>query len=468
MKFLLRLALLCVALACALILAIPFALSTDYVQGMILKAVNRRLPGELAVESWNLSLVGQQQLQNLHYKDPDYRLSVDALSLTIDRSLLQLLRGEHVIPLVVDGKLVVDDPQAGPVELRELHAELQVEASGRKIVGELRGTPHFRGRDGSMLVQGSLENGMQHLDVTVSSFPVALLVAVTRRDDLKPLFGQTLDLKAGALLHKGQGSVSVTIDSVFSRWDLNAAVIDGVMTLNEPFRAELEVTPELSRSLLKNINPLLITALSAPEPIRITVDPDGFEVPLLPLELDRKRLKHMRMDRGVIEFGKVVVGNGGPVALIVGIFQSSDVSSSRTMETWFTPQYMTLKDGQLSLERMDILIHRSFHIGTWGTVDLLRDRVDLTLGISADTLSKRFGIRDLDPNYMLQTPLRGTTTAVNMDIAQTIARIATLRASASSQEESRLLGALLQVVTGQGADDPPAPAPTTKPFPWER
>ncbi len=282
------------------------------------------------------------------------------------------------------------------------------------------------------------------------------------QEQMAALFGDRLDFTAHADVRQGSGPVVANITAEHSKFDFNGRISNHILTLSKPMTGEIEVTPELSRTVLKNINPLLVTAVKGEQPVRLTVETHGVRIPTQSWDVSQ-----LSIGKATVEVGKVTLTNGGPLALIVGILQSGRLSGRDTMQSWFTPQYITIQNGQLTAERMDMLIADNFHLATWGNIDLPGDQIKMTLGIPAHTLAQNFGLKGMNPSHMMQVPIKGTLTNPKINVGKAVARIAAMRAGQSSGESGQILGGIFGMIGGGGAiSDGPAPPPTTNPLPW--
>lgn len=297
------------------------------------------------------------------------------------------------------------------------------------------------------------------LNAELKNVPPVLLGALAGfgsdyNSSLAALFGERLDSSIAVELSRGDGPVSCILDSVNSDARFKGRLLDGTLRLEETATASLFVTPELSRSVLKNVNPLLVTAVSAEEPIRVRLEPQGFSVQLLPFNIAKASF-----ERGVIEIGKLRMRQGGLLGLFLGLTSLPGVGNQQEVNAWFTPQYMSLSNGVANIKRMDCLIAEQFHLATWGTVDIVNDRVDMTSGIGGATLRRNFLVRNVRDDFLMQTRITGTTGNASIPTARILAQIATMTGGGGG------IGGILGNVIIGGAVAA-APEPTTQPFPW--
>ncbi len=294
------------------------------------------------------------------------------------------------------------------------------------------------------------------LDADLKAIPAPLLSALGGFDDqyneaIDALFGKQLNATAKAAIRNGTGTLAANLDSDNSDLKFDGRLENGVLLLNAPMTGTLFITRDLSRTVMKRINPILVTAVSANEPIRFTIEPEGFSLPVMPYDISKGN-----MQKATIELAKLLLDNGGPLGLLVGL--ASGQGSVKQMEVWFTPQYISMRNGVAKLERMDALAANAFHLCTWGTIDIPADRVDMTSGILGTTLRRSFGIQDVSDDYVLQTRMTGTTGNVEIPTTKLLAQIAAMKAGGG-------IGQIFGGVIGGGALQK-VPNPTTTPYPW--
>jgi len=257
------------------------------------------------------------------------------------------------------------------------------------------------------------------------------------------------------------GTIKAEVDGEHSRAKLKGRVEDGVLFLTDPLTGEMEVTETLSKLVLKDVNPLLITAVGGEEPIRLNVDPQGFAWPLLNFEKTQ-----VSIEKAQIDFGKIKCTNGGPVGAILSLLKAHKLSNEKFTTLWFTPQYLSMKEGVLKLERMDFLIADSFHLATWGKVDWPSNKVKMILALTSQTMRKAFGIK-IPKEEMFQISMKGTTGKISIDSTSTGARLAALIAEETTGPAGDIVGTILntqKLALGDGK----VPPPKTQPFPWEK
>jgi len=232
----------------------------------------------------------------------------------------------------------------------------------------------------------------------------------------------------------------------------------------------VQVTPDVSRFILDSANPLSISQIYADNPLTLQIDPQGFALPLFPFDLTQFTFSKAR-----IELGKIRCKNEGGLNFTLSLLKSKQFTNNRELLLWFAPMDLKLQKGILEIERTEILIADTFDIALWGHIDLVKDYVDMVLGLTANALQAAFPIPNLPNNYVLQIPMKGPTHKVVIDQTQATAKIALLLAwqqkilsevLKGKSPAGFLFGELLNKL-GPLPDFDKKPPPAKQPFPWE-
>lgn len=203
------------------------------------------------------------------------------------------------------------------------------------------------------------------------------------------------------------------------------------------------------------------TDADAQNPVHFTIDSEGFLLPLVPFSRDAIVIKSMK-----VEPGKQTCKNGKLLTLLLSFLKLS-LSGNQEVSVWFTPIFLELEKGIVQVKRADFLFADRFPLAIWGQADIVNNRLDMTLGISPETLSRAFLLISLDKTRFLQVPIRGSIDSPTFDTGRATAKIAALRLQQTWSVPTAILGTILNVASSVGADDPPTPPPTTTPFPWD-
>lgn len=296
------------------------------------------------------------------------------------------------------------------------------------------------------------------LQLPVTMFCTIACFEPSMQDKVAALAGRTLDVEVKVELKHMEGPVYAELKGENGFVKLDGKLTDDIFTLNKPFVAKVKVTPELGKAVLQDIVPFLNEVLGADKPLEITIDPSGFSVPVKTFNVNRLQIGSASLDMGKMSFS----GNG-ELGKILSLFSKS---ASNTLSVWFTPLYVSMDSGVVNVQRTDLLITGHYPIAVWGKVDLPGDKVNMIIGLTAQALKYSFKIGNLDKDYVMQIPFRGTIANAAIDKTKAAAKISALIAQSQGGSKGMVLGAVLQIAGG-GLSDEKTPAPTTNPLPWK-
>ena len=298
-------------------------------------------------------------------------------------------------------------------------------------------------------------------DVRIMELVTSLGLPSDQQQKVAAFVGDTLDLTTRVTYSKGVGGFIVDYKGDNSTVSASIRIDDDVITLDRDLIVTMIVNPTLSKLVLKDVNPLLLTAVRSEHPIRVQVQADGFSTPITPFALQA-----IDMPRATLDFGKVTLTNGGTVQEVLSLLRAQGVGANSEMTAWFTPQYVSLSGGVVTIERLDVLLADTFHIATWGSVNLLADQMRATVGLTAQALKKAFGLKRIADSQMLQIEVRGSTSKPKVNTGKALTQIAQLVGQETTGEVGTLIGDILDA-TGSDPLSRKVPAATTSPFPWE-
>jgi hypothetical protein len=305
-------------------------------------------------------------------------------------------------------------------------------------------------------------------DINIDRLPVRLVdIAMPQKADLlEQSIGKTLSISGTCSLEKMKsGKILLDVKAKHAFLHLDGVVKDGVLTLQNPATANLEVTKEAGSLLLKDINPILSTTVHAEKPITVTIDPRGTSIPLSPYNP-----ANLSIPKATIDVGKLLVKNTGALKVILALLRLGKAANSDEIDVWLTPLYVRVDHGTINCLRADALVANDLHIITWGNMDLKSDTIDMIVAIPPESL-RHIGINIVSttPERGLQIPIKGATSNPKVDTTKAAGKIAgSTMMSGSKDSRVQLLGGLIQAASSINDSDQPIPAPTTQPFPWER
>jgi|GEM_PF-2781960 len=292
--------------------------------------------------------------------------------------------------------------------------------------------------------------------VDLPSSLLALTPSLARLESvLEPKFSIDLDAK----LDQGNGTIVTSLISPNGTLLLDGYLQDGWFFLNRQLELSLQMTPKVAKGLLGELVPLVSSGVKGRSPIRVAIDPRGFHAPVFPFDLNG-----LEIGQAVVELDQIDVNPTEDLGDLLSILKVQTTPGKPEM-LWFTPLYLNFHNGVATLRRVDILISERYPIALWGKVDLLRDKVNLELGLGARTLSQAFGMKGLPRDYILPIALRGSLDDPKIDKPRATAKIGALLAQIEGSPQGLLLSGVLDLVSG-GLIGEGVPPPTTNPLPW--
>ncbi|MCX6991013.1 MAG: hypothetical protein NTX49_08140 [Chlamydiae bacterium] len=313
------------------------------------------------------------------------------------------------------------------------------------------------------------------LDVNIQKLPSSVMDLFAHglgdtSSTFSSVFGSSITAQMSLALEESTGPLKLNINSPSTRASLAGKITRGTLTLSEPIYAQVTMTSELSSFLLKGVNPLSITEIKSKNPITIEVPPTGVSIPLTGFSMQKVMIPTAR-----IELGQISCKNEGNLNIALGLLKSVQLSQNNTLNLWFTPIDLHINQGVVDIERTDILLAETFDIALWGTINPVKNNVDMVLGLTADCLSKAFAITNIPPDYVLQIPMTGTLSDVKINTGKATAKVAALLAWQQAENAGGLAGGSTGALFGQligklGAlplNDKNSP-PAKRPFPWEK
>jgi hypothetical protein len=414
-------------------LFLPKIASTSLGKPYFVKALEKKTESQIEIDSLHLSWFGPQQFKNIKWKHEAVHGTVEQLDILAPfwsfSGPFQLKNGTVQYP----GGIVKS-------------IEGRIEENDFTLTGKTL--------QGHLSLNGKVYNKLDfHLFIDIERFPLVVL-----DQKLDQILGPTLDLKGSVKFKEGEGALDVVANASHFQMHLKGLFKENNLTLEEPLIASFQLTPELSALLLKEANPLFLTGLSAEKPLTLRIEPKGFSFPL-PFSLEK-----LKVGEATLNPGRIQCQNGQSLSTLISLFNNSSLSHPSEMNIWFGLATFHIEKGILKADRVDALIADSIHVCTFGTIDLIHDRLDMILGLPADTLRAMFGIQNLPPDYVLKIQVRGTTKEPELVKGPAIAKIAALIA-ANQLPSQGILGELGSLFSRPKVD--PDIPPPKRPFPWE-
>jgi len=414
---------------------LPTILSAPPVNQYLLGWFNHKGAATIEAEDMNFSWLGSQIFKNVSYRDESKSILLTAKEIEIQNSFLKfLMYGEHTFQGKIQG-LTVHKGEAAKLEINNLSTDFEFTANIQKgqipqiklnqypgeLIGKLLKTPKFQELFGSAFAvtigfpQGALSK-VQSYDITIEGKETLVQAGIAIKD-------QTLVTRPGSFLQLN--------------WTAT------------PQREQL-----LREWLLPKANPAEL-ALAAPA--RLTIRLEDLSVPL-----KNFNFKTLRIGKSKADFGQMSFKNSGIIAKVLKLLTPA---SSEEATVWLTPAYFTMSDGTVNLQRVDMLAMNLFPMALWGKIDLPSGDLNMTLGIPLQLFTQEMGMPESIGGQMLQLPLGGTLSKIELDTSISKRKISSL-ASQLLKKLPKGVSDVVKKIAGTESDE--IPAPTTTPFPWEK
>lgn len=359
------------------------------------------------------------------------------------------------------------------ISLENLHMTLSQPKKGGALSYIFKGNMLPKG---DLFLSGSFDPQAHSLtsDLTIHELPTsicdfALHALSNSAFSLTSLLGDHLTANGHAEISNWNGPLTLNLMSPSVQISFEGKLSDGVLTLTEPVYAGLELSQEMSRHLLKEVNPLSISNIRATSPFTLNISNEGFSLPLKNFDLKKIAIPHLR-----VELGQVYCQNEGNLSTILSLLKLSQFSRGKEIELWFAPIDLQLNSGILTCERTEILVAGAYDICSWGDVNLNTDTMNMVLGLTGSCLQKAFGIKNLPPSYVFQIPMKGPTSDVQIDTTAAAAKLAALMLWQKKALAGGALGGPAGAILGEILDKVGVPPgmegktpPAKRPFPWE-
>ncbi len=434
------------------------------------KTVDLDLSAKLLVQNFNqVQLNGEPIVLNFHLSPERFKtisqnrlessenftgsFIVDTLNLkdpvTQSKVKMQMVIAPFTLKNPSDGRKIIS---------RGLNGQISSESLSEKIdfyVREAEGA-------GFLNVNGSIVDVFKtpsiDFNLKADSFPTPFIAALLPPEadlgrKVDALLGSTFTANIQAKMTKMSGPIVASIKGARSELNLEGGISGGYLTLSKPLLAMMTVTPEISDVILDDFVPILNSAIRADQPIKLTISPQGFRLPLRDFSISNTSI-----DQATLDLGRIYFNRNGNLAEILSLL---NISAGPEFSVWFTPLYFNLQEGVFNMARVDLLIADNYPVASWGSVNFPQDSVNMYVGLTGKALSNTFGGIMLPRNYMMAMPLRGPVSNPRLDTTKVAARMASMAAMVAGPQ-GLLLGALMELALNDKV-----PAPSTNPLPWE-
>jgi len=342
---------------------------------------------------------------------------------------------------------------------KKILANIKKEKASSKLNFSIQGdAEESENLHGDFVAFGSIDKDFSlEIDLKSKQLPIAFLAALSPPGNntlrqLGALFGNKVDIETQILLNNWNGPIQSTISGDNGHFYLEGIATNGVLLLKKPMYLETKATTELGKEILQPFFPLFTSMTFADNTLKAAIAPHGFSLPLKDFQIENISIGKMQIDLGIVHFQ-----NQGELAKLLKPFKSRN---NQQLTVWFTPIYLEMQNGLVTLKRVDMLIANSYPVSAWGNVDIPDETLDLNIGIATETLSPAL---KLSKPYIV-LPLQGKIGKASIDTSQLKLSLVTTIAQQFAPGGSsldKMLNDTAQLTESH------IPAPTTTPLPWE-
>lgn len=376
----------------------------------------------------------------------------------------------HIDSLVFNKQKTVDEP-----ELRHFNINLSKKSVSSPLIFEMQGNVHLqdtnkkgqikgRGKVNNFLtsqgninlddLQASIHMKIQHLPTIFLDF----LTSIQRPSSVPPsaLLGDMVNASFDTELIKQNGHLNLEINATNCDAILDGAFTNKTFYLNQPLKAKMTISPKMNEILSQNAK---IKISSIKNPIELYISEKGFSIPISEMSF-----KNTNLSFGILDFGQITCRNTGNASDVSNIFKVE--GKQNLISLWFAPMEFSIRNGLMHVNRTEILYNRAYQIALWGDINVDHRYVNMILGLTAQSLRAALGI-SLDPNYVLQIPIKGSFGSVQLDKASATSKIALLIARKQVAPQAGIWGQVFGAISSLGDDQSDVP-PAKPPFPWQK
>jgi hypothetical protein len=425
--------------------ASPYLLSLPPLKTVFIFLLGKKLHTSISIDRLNLSWFGPQTAQNIRFQNADMGGTLQSVQSPLPFWSLSKMSSAFSLE---EGVIQIHAPGYPPALISHVHAIVE----GAKI--EATATTSEEGKTGTVRVSADSQGPAMSLSGSGVNVPTVLVDRLLgAKGKLSALLGPSLDAKFTLKSENNAGTLEGDLSSSNAQASVSLAFTPTAITLKDPFVANFKLTPESSQLLFN-------TKIQSQTPIIVRIQPKGFSLPR------SFSLSELQVAEATLDLGRFQIENSPAIGSLLTLLKRPQPPTAQWVNLWLTSVDATYKNGALHLGRLDALLAGGLHLCAWGDIQVVRDRLALTLGLPADTLAQSFGIQNLNPNYVLKIPVEGTLEKPELITSSATAKIATMAATQLIPKPGPL-GTFFKVINAVTNDDSDVP-PAKRPFPWER
>lgn len=244
---------------------------------------------------------------------------------------------------------------------------INVKVGGKSVVTDKESQSDYTGNidlTGTVKsLSSTLGEEIYNFKGNIDNIPVAIIDNLAHLGGkLTAALGPTVNVKLQAedsMVNSGAGSIFMTSEN--GKLNINkASWKDNILTISEPVYAELNMTDEMSNTLLNNVNPMLYDIKKKSGPISLNVS-----ALQLPFNGDLKKLNA----DAILDLGLIDVPSNGLMSDLLGNIGTTKKDMPESTSTTVPPVHITITNGKLHHDQL-VLQSDKFEIITGGDVYL--------------------------------------------------------------------------------------------------
>lgn len=275
------------------------------------------------------------------------------------------------------------------------------------------------------------------------------------KNKVASLAGAKMNVHIENQFTRGLGPIKVSIQSTNLQAHFPLILAEKAILLEDKLAATLTINEEVNKAFFREFNPLIAGNTYSEHSVLLQVYKDNFYLPIRPYSFENFKIQSASLD-----FGKIFIQNSNTMN---DIFQFLDIEEDKPfIEAWFTPIFFSVQKGIIEYKRFDALIDGRIRLALWGKTDIIKQKINTTLGIDPEVIKKYFHNTTLKTKNFFLIKIRGSISSPEVDWSSAYARIALLKSYSLATPFSSFADKLFSSLGNA------TPNQTTYPLPWEK
>ncbi len=392
-----------------IVLALPSMISSRLGTNLLVRYYEKKYECTLSIEDLSIGWFSKQRINGLEFQKDDFTGNIEQIK--ANSTLLTLLKSRNNPQALLttseiqveNGNLSIGDK----INLSKLNVTTkdknQVVVSAETLEG---------GRKGNILLEGVITDS-SHWKTQIRRFPTAILEKFTNGGSLRNMIGDSFNAN-GTLSFPGNNPKDFLFQqqmgsSLFSL-EIDGRYNKGDITLRAPLKSNFR----LNEKVFSNLH--IISARS----VTLFVPPEGVVIPIAPFSY-----KKLIIPEATLDLGRVQIKNFSGLSNLLSIIQLQPKLDS-TLDMWIQPAIIQISDGICNISRTDLLLDNQYVIANWGSINLEKQRANLYVGLTAQSMRRALGFSKLPNDYVLPIRVDGPLDNLHVHTSGPIKTIAAL------------------------------------------